>query len=67
MTFCDEHEGGCGSSLTSSDYEAGFCTNCTHPLETISNMVLDDPEEEQSSQCIRDRILDSLRALSNYS
>lgn len=34
MTFCDEHDGGCGASLTATDYECGYCTQCKRPLTT---------------------------------
>lgn len=36
MTYCDEHEGGCGASLTATDYEAGFCTQCGKEIRTMT-------------------------------
>lgn len=32
--FCPEREGGCSASLTETDYECGYCTNCLRPLTT---------------------------------
>lgn len=34
--FCPEREGGCSASLTETDYECGYCTNCLRPLKGIT-------------------------------
>jgi len=31
-TYCGDRNRGCGSSLTETDLDAGFCTQCHEPL-----------------------------------
>lgn len=45
MTYCDEHEGGCGASLTQTDYDAGYCTQCKRQLTTKETRTMDNDEK----------------------
>ena len=44
MTYCDN----CRASLTSTDYTAGFCTQCGEPVE-----LRKDDNNENEHQSIR--------------
>lgn len=43
MTFCDEYNGGCGASLTTTDYFAGFCTQCKMPIMAKETTMMMKP------------------------
>lgn len=48
--FCPEREGGCAASLTSTDFAAGYCTNCGRLLTTNKENHDHDDDANQTGR-----------------
>lgn len=56
MTFCNEHDGGCGASLTATDYEYGRCTQCRRDLIDDDKEWEDDAILQMDHELIRSEL-----------